>query len=110
MKQGVSGGVARMTEAYPNRRITDQPKLTQMDNVVFYNHLKYRQRVLIFFKTKRKRIFLIALFINFFFLLSNLFALQFSNVERFYKKQLKDSILGWRYECVTTKSALDSRY
>ena len=72
------------------RKVRDQPRDQQLDNTVFYNHLTVRQRIGAFFGTKKKRLFLILLFVATFNFTGNIASMFMAMIERNFKKNKKE--------------------
>ena len=77
---------------------------------VFFNHLTYRQRTLIFMKTKKRRFLLIFLFVVTFNFIGNFFGFFLARAERSSRKYKKQWILKNNPGVLTYQYALDTQY
>ena len=94
------GGFGRVTKNYPMRRVRDRPVNSQSDNIPFYNHLKWRTRFRVFLSTKKKRLFMIFMFVVSFNYTGNIAAMSMATVERTFKKKKIEWLRKWYPEIV----------
>ena len=104
------GGYSRLVRGYEMRRVRDVPRHTQMDSVVFYNHLPWFNRFFLFFQTKRKRLILCVLFALTFNYTGNIGSMLATMVERTYKTAWNDFKMAKAPDVLTYQSAVDTVY
>ena len=105
LAEGSLGGYGRLVRNFPMRRIRDQPTKAQMDNDVFYNHLLWRQRFSMFFKTKKRRLLYIFLFALTFNFTGNFAGMIMAQVERKFKKKKREYLINNYPDVMVTQSA-----